>query len=130
VTGEKEYRLKEETQEFGSVDCVSRCSGVWCEVGWVFNEDIIIECEGLGGFEKKMEVRHSMSRLDMFLLSDNWCLTWCIQVAQIRGLSDHCPILLSVDEESWEPEGEKNTRRGVELCFPFLLLKLKSLNRV
>jgi len=25
---------------------------------------------GLGGFEKKREVRHSMSRLDKFLLSD------------------------------------------------------------
>jgi hypothetical protein len=47
----------------------------------------------------------SMSRLDRFLLNDEWCLVWpnCIQVAQLRGLSDHCPLLLSVDEENWGP---------------------------
>ena len=39
----------------------------------------------------------SMSRLDRFLLSEEWCLVWpnCLQVAQLRGLSDHCPIVLS-----------------------------------
>ncbi|MCI78578.1 endonuclease/exonuclease/phosphatase family protein, partial [Trifolium medium] len=44
----------------------------------------------------------SMSRLDQFLLSEYWCLTWpnSMQMAQLRGLSDHCPILLSVDEEN------------------------------
>ncbi|MCH82855.1 endonuclease/exonuclease/phosphatase family protein [Trifolium medium] len=43
----------------------------------------------------------SMSRIDRFLLSDDWCLVWpnCLQTAQLRGLSDHCPLLLSVDEE-------------------------------
>ncbi|XP_024640624.1 uncharacterized protein [Medicago truncatula] len=47
----------------------------------------------------------SMRRLDRFLLSVEWCMVWpnCIQVAQLRGLSDHCPILLSVDEENWGP---------------------------
>ncbi|GAU14347.1 hypothetical protein TSUD_309070 [Trifolium subterraneum] len=47
----------------------------------------------------------SMSRLDRFLLSEDWCLTWanCIQTAQLRGLSDHCPLVLSVDEENWGP---------------------------
>lgn len=47
----------------------------------------------------------SMSRLDRFLLSEEWCLVWpnCIQVAHLRGLSDHCPIVLSVDEENWGP---------------------------
>ncbi|XP_024628654.1 DNA-(apurinic or apyrimidinic site) endonuclease-like [Medicago truncatula] len=47
----------------------------------------------------------SMSRLDRFLLSEAWCLLWpnCIQVGHLRGLSDHCPIVLSVDEENWGP---------------------------
>jgi len=45
------------------------------------------------------------SRLDRFLLSEEWCLQWpnCRQVALLRGLSDHCPLLLSVDEENWGP---------------------------
>ncbi|GAU18665.1 hypothetical protein TSUD_124980 [Trifolium subterraneum] len=48
----------------------------------------------------------SMSRLDRFLLSDEWCLTWlnCIQVGQLRGLSDHCPLIMSVGEENWGPQ--------------------------
>ena len=47
----------------------------------------------------------SMSRLDRFLLSKEWCLQWpnCIQIALLRGLSDHCPIQLFVDEENWGP---------------------------
>lgn len=47
----------------------------------------------------------SMSRIDRFLLSEEWCLAWpnCLQVAQLRGLSDHCPLSLSVDEENWGP---------------------------
>jgi len=47
-----------------------------------------------------------MSRLDRFLISNEWCLTWpsCIQVAQLRGLSDHCPIVLSLNEENWGPK--------------------------
>lgn len=30
----------------------------------------------------------------------SWCLRWpnCLQVAQLRGLSDHCAIVISVDE--------------------------------
>jgi len=45
----------------------------------------------------------SMSRLDRFLLSENWCLSWpnCLQLASARGLSDHCPVILSVDEANW-----------------------------
>jgi exonuclease III len=36
----------------------------------------------------------SMSRIDRFLLSERWCLTWpnCFQLALSRRLSDHCPI--------------------------------------
>ena len=44
----------------------------------------------------------SMSRIDRFLISEAWCLQWpnCFQVALLRGLSDHCPLQLSVDEEN------------------------------
>ncbi|GAU42656.1 hypothetical protein TSUD_398610 [Trifolium subterraneum] len=47
----------------------------------------------------------SMSRLDRFMLSEEWCLTWpnCEQVAKLRGLSDHCPLVLSANEEDWGP---------------------------
>jgi hypothetical protein len=47
----------------------------------------------------------SMSRLDRFLLSKEWCLDWpnCQQVARLRGLSDHCALVLSANEEDWEP---------------------------
>ncbi|CAJ2637778.1 unnamed protein product [Trifolium pratense] len=47
----------------------------------------------------------SMSRLDRFLLSEEWCLSWphCKQVAKLRGLSDHCPLVLSANEEDWGP---------------------------
>ncbi|XP_045791618.1 exodeoxyribonuclease-like [Trifolium pratense] len=46
-----------------------------------------------------------MSRLDRFLLSEEWCLTWpnCKQVATLRGLSDHCPLVLSASDEDWGP---------------------------
>ncbi|GAU26347.1 hypothetical protein TSUD_101800 [Trifolium subterraneum] len=45
----------------------------------------------------------AMSCLDRFLLSEEWCLTWpnCAQVAQLRGLSDHCPLVLEADEKNW-----------------------------
>jgi len=47
----------------------------------------------------------SMSRIDRFLLSEKWCLTWpnCSQLALTRGLSDHCPLVLVVDVENWGP---------------------------
>ncbi|PNX71795.1 cysteine-rich receptor-like protein kinase, partial [Trifolium pratense] len=47
----------------------------------------------------------SMSRLDRFLLSGEWCLTWpnCTRVSRMRGLSDHCPLVLATDEEDWGP---------------------------
>jgi exonuclease III len=45
----------------------------------------------------------SMSRIDRFLLSEDWCLLWpnCSQIAHMQSLSDHCPLVLSVDEENW-----------------------------
>jgi len=47
----------------------------------------------------------SMSRIDRFLLSEKWCLTWpnCFQMATARGPSDHCLLVLSIDEENWGP---------------------------
>lgn len=49
---------------------------------------------------------NSMSLLDRFLLSEDWCSRWpnCLQVASLRGLSDHCPVSLSVDEENRGPK--------------------------
>jgi len=46
-----------------------------------------------------------MSRIDRFLLSEDWCAQWpnCFQVALLRGLSDHCPLQLLIDEENWGP---------------------------
>lgn len=47
----------------------------------------------------------TMSRLDRYLLSENWCSTSpnCIQVANQRGLSDHVPFVLTVDNANWGP---------------------------
>jgi exonuclease III len=47
----------------------------------------------------------SMSRLDRFLLSEEWCLSWpnCRQDAQLRGLSDHCALVLASEEANWGP---------------------------
>jgi hypothetical protein len=45
----------------------------------------------------------SMSRLDSFLLSEEWCLSWpnCRQDAHLRGLSDHFALVLASDEANW-----------------------------
>jgi len=45
----------------------------------------------------------SMGQIDRFLLSEDWCFAWpnYLQMAQLRGLSDHFPLLFSVDEENW-----------------------------
>ena len=47
----------------------------------------------------------SMSRINRFLLSEKWCEAWpnCIQVAHQRGMSDHVPFVLLVDEDNWGP---------------------------
>jgi len=47
----------------------------------------------------------SMSRIDRFLLSEEWCLRWpnSLQIGLLRGVSDHCPFQLSMDEENWGP---------------------------
>jgi exonuclease III len=48
----------------------------------------------------------SMSRIDRFLVSESWCSSWpnCFQTASARGLSDHCMLELSVDEQNWGPK--------------------------
>ncbi|RHN65973.1 putative RNA-directed DNA polymerase [Medicago truncatula] len=47
-----------------------------------------------------------MSRIDRFLLSENWSLSWpnCFQMATSRGWSDHCSLLLCVDDANWGPK--------------------------
>lgn len=47
----------------------------------------------------------TMSRLDRFLLSARRCVSWknSIQVAHQRGLSDHVPLVLDVDDANWGP---------------------------
>ena len=47
----------------------------------------------------------SMSHIDHFLLSKSWRVTWpnCVQLAMSRGLSNHCPLVLSIDDENWGP---------------------------
>jgi hypothetical protein len=47
----------------------------------------------------------SMSRLVRFLFSEEWILTWpnCLQLAQLRGLSDHCARVLESDEDNRGP---------------------------
>jgi len=46
-----------------------------------------------------------MSRLGCLLLSEKWCEVWpnCIHVAYQRGLSDHVPLMLHVDDANWGP---------------------------
>ncbi|PNX62070.1 cysteine-rich receptor-like protein kinase [Trifolium pratense] len=47
----------------------------------------------------------SSKKTPWFLLSEEWCLAWpnCMQVAQMQSLSDHCPLILSANEENWGP---------------------------
>ncbi|GKV41384.1 hypothetical protein SLEP1_g48927 [Rubroshorea leprosula] len=48
----------------------------------------------------------SMSRLDRFLLSEEWCLNWdnVKQWGLNRSLSDHCPIVLKNQISDWGPK--------------------------
>jgi hypothetical protein len=47
----------------------------------------------------------SMSRLDRLLLSNKWCEKWPngFQIAYQRGLYDHVPLMLHVDDANWGP---------------------------
>jgi len=59
----------------------------------------------------------SMSRLDRFLLLEDRCACWpnLMQRALNHGLSDHCPILLSVDEVNWGPRPRRMLKCWGEL---------------
>lgn len=39
------------------------------------------------------------------MVSEKWCVSWpnCIQMAHQRGLSDHVPVVLDVDNANWGP---------------------------
>lgn len=72
-----------------------------------FNKDNMLMDLPLGGqlYALYQGDSRSMSWLDRFLLSEDWRLTWpnCVKMAQIRGLLDHCAIMLYVDEVNWGP---------------------------
>ncbi|GAU25959.1 hypothetical protein TSUD_373600 [Trifolium subterraneum] len=73
----------------------------------------------------------SISRLDRFLLSEEWCLTWpnCKQDARLRGLSDHCPLILSANEEDWGPRPSRMLKcwKDIPGYYLFVREKWKSL---
>jgi len=58
-----------------------------------------------------------MSRLDRFLLYEEWCGRWpnTIQRALMRGISDHCPILLFMEEENWDPRPRRMLKFWADL---------------
>src|ERR1044072_125652 len=47
-----------------------------------------------------------MSRLDKFLVSDDWLASWpsCVQHVLDRDFSDHCPLLLRTPIVDWGPK--------------------------
>jgi hypothetical protein len=59
----------------------------------------------------------SMSRLDKFLLSKFSCSSWqnCIQVDLPRCLFDHCPILITIEEEDWGPRRQRMLKGWTDL---------------
>ncbi|MCH83612.1 cysteine-rich receptor-like protein kinase, partial [Trifolium medium] len=73
----------------------------------------------------------SMSRLDRFLLMEEWCLTWpnCKQEARLRGLFDHCPLILSANEEDWGPRPSRMLKCWKDILgyMPFVRDKWNSL---
>lgn len=48
----------------------------------------------------------AMNRLDRFLLLENWLVSWpqSSQWGLMRGLFDHCAVLLQVKSENWGPK--------------------------
>ncbi|GAU20900.1 hypothetical protein TSUD_120920 [Trifolium subterraneum] len=59
----------------------------------------------------------SMSRLDKFLLSEDWCMVWpdCVQFALMCGLSDHCHLSLTMDEVNLGPKPFRMLKSWSEL---------------
>jgi len=62
-----------------------------------------------------------MSRFGWFLLSEKGFSCWpnCIQVAIPRGLSDHYPIMLMIEEENWGPKPQRLLKCWLMLFFDF-----------
>jgi len=100
--------------DFNAVRCMEERRSVggvarygWCATYNNFIEDNFLVDLPLRGrnFTWFRGDGNSMSRVDRFLLSDRWCLMWpnCFQMALSRGVSDHCPLELSVDVENWGP---------------------------
>jgi hypothetical protein len=58
-----------------------------------------------------------MSRLDRFLLCEEWSAIWhhCIQTALPRGVSNHCPVLLIIDEENLGPCSQRLLKCWIDL---------------
>ncbi|GLT79931.1 hypothetical protein SLA2020_513970 [Shorea laevis] len=54
--------------------------------------------------------RSAQSRLDRFLLSENFQKAWgdCVQIAIKRSISDHCPISLISSNANWGPKPFKS----------------------
>jgi len=101
--------------DFNAVRCVEerRSVGLLCRQAGIANFNQFID----GHFLIDLPLRghsftwyrgdgRSMSRLDRFLLSKESCLTWpnSVQSASSRGVSDHCPLQLSIDVENWGPK--------------------------
>jgi len=64
--------------------------------------DLLLCCRSFTWYKRNGT---SMSRIDRFHLSLDWCLMWprCMQSAHFRGLSSHCHLLLFVSEDDWGP---------------------------
>lgn len=47
-----------------------------------------------------------MSKLDRFLITEEWLNTWnnLSQWGLKRSVSDHCPVVLKVNEVDWGPK--------------------------
>lgn len=101
--------------DFNVVRCVEerRSVGMVCRQSRITNFNQLID----GNFLLDLPLRgrsfiwyrddiRSMSRINQFLLSESWCVTWpnCVQSASTRGVSDHFPLQLSIDEENWGPK--------------------------
>ncbi|GAU21022.1 hypothetical protein TSUD_132340 [Trifolium subterraneum] len=74
----------------------------------------------------------SMSRIDRFLLTEEWFLSLsnCLQAALPRTLSDHCPISLYIDSHNWGPRPIRLFKCWSEVpgYYDFVREKWKSFN--
>ena len=70
--------------------------------GFINNNDLVDLLLHGRGFTWSKGDGNSMSRIDRFLLSKEWSARWpnCLHVAFMCGLSNHCPLVLSVDDNN------------------------------